>query len=206
MILPRPRRPHLLRGPHLPAPVLAPVLRTPRLVLRPHRMSDAPTWLRIESDPTIRESLHWPARDRRRMLTHLRHRTRKTILWHTNDFLALAVERDGEIIGDVSMHLRGVAPEARSVEVGWLQLPEHRGHGYATEAASALLDFAFDEVGARRATAVIDEDNARSIALAERLGFVRMGGPDQGTLTFGLDAATWNQGRSSRRNSTFSSC
>src|SRR5947209_4633679 len=123
MIPYRPRRPRVLRGAHLPAPITAPVLQTARLVLRPHRMSDAEAWLRIELDRSVRDGLHWPARDRRGALAHLRNRTQQTMLWHVGDFLALAVELDGEVIGDVSMHLRTVSPETRFVEIGWLQLP-----------------------------------------------------------------------------------
>jgi RimJ/RimL family protein N-acetyltransferase len=174
MVLSLSHRPRLLRGAYLDSPVVAPVLRTPRLVLRPHRMSDAEAWLRIERDSSIQANLHWPERDRRQMITHLRDRTRKTVLRRADDFLALAVELDGEVIGDVSMHLRTVAPESRSAEVGWLQLSRYRGHGYATEAAEALLTFAFRTLGTRWVTALVDADNERSMALAVRLGFARV--------------------------------
>ncbi|MFF1635193.1 GNAT family N-acetyltransferase [Leifsonia sp. NPDC058248] len=153
---------------------MAPVLRTPRLVLRPHRMSDVEAWLRIERDSSIQANLHWPERDRRQMITHLRDRTRKTVLRQAGDFLALAVELDGEVIGDVSMHLRTVAPESRSAEVGWLQLSRYRGQGFATEAAEALLTFAFRTLGTRWVTALVDANNERSMALAVRLGFARV--------------------------------
>ncbi|WP_431279283.1 GNAT family N-acetyltransferase [Leifsonia poae] len=174
MPLPRPRRPRFLRGAHLPSQVDAPVLRTQRLVLRPHRMENLEAWTRIENDPAIQNYLHWPKRSEAEVRSHLRDRTRKTSLYQADDFLALAVELDGALIGDVSMHLRTVLPEGRSVEVGWLQLPDYRGKGYATEAAEALLDFAFRKVGALWVTAVIDVDNESSMALARRLGFERI--------------------------------
>ncbi len=90
-----------------------------------------------------------------------------------NDFLALGVELDGALIGDVSLHLRSVDSEVRTAEMGWIVDPVHEGKGYAAEAAGALLDFAFDH-GIQRVTAVIDPRNLRSRALASRLGFVRM--------------------------------
>ncbi|MFF1877010.1 GNAT family N-acetyltransferase [Leifsonia sp. NPDC058230] len=150
------------------------MLHTDRLVLRPHRMSDLEPWSRIENDPSIRRFLHWPVRNEREVRAHLKDRTRKTVLWQADDFLALAVELDGTVVGDVSMHLRTVVPESRSVEMGWLQLPEYRGKGYATEAAEMLLAFAFHTIRARWVTAIIDVDNESSMALARRLGFDRI--------------------------------
>ncbi len=164
-------RPRLLRGAYLDAPVRAPVIRTARLVLRPHRMEDADAWLAIEAEPSIRRNLHWPERNRHHALAHLRDRTRHTVLQQSGDFLALAVELDGEVIGDISVHLRTVAPETRSAEMGWLELSRFGGHGYATEAAEGMLGFIFGALGAHWVTAVIDEENPRSMALAERLGF-----------------------------------
>lgn len=153
--------------------VVAPRITTDRLLLRPHSMRDAEAWYRIQSDPETVRYLAWPLRSREESRSHLRRRTAHTVLERPDDFLALAIEREGVLIGDVSMHLR-VAPAAeREVEAGWLLARNQAGHGYAFEAAGALLTFAFTVVRARRATAVIHEGNLRSLALAERLGFER---------------------------------
>ncbi|MGA1837763.1 GNAT family N-acetyltransferase [Herbiconiux sp. 11R-BC] len=165
------RRPRMLRGERMELPVDAPTLATERLLLRRHSLRDADDWFALESSPAVTEFLPWPERDRRQSDRHLRDRTRHTRLWQQNDFLALAVERHGRVIGDVSLHLREVPAERRSVEIGWVLHPGHSGRGYATEAARALLGFAFEVVGARRVTAVTDARNIRSLALAERLGF-----------------------------------
>jgi RimJ/RimL family protein N-acetyltransferase len=50
----------------------------------------------------------------------------------------------------------------------------YAGHGFATEATSALLDFVFSELDATIATAVIQSQNSASLALAARLGFVKI--------------------------------
>lgn len=153
--------------------VFAPTIQTGRLTLRPHGMADADAWYGIQSDPEVLRFLPWPARTREQSMAHLRRRTVSTVLARRDDFLALAVERDGTLIGDVSMHLRLVPPEHREVEAGWLLGSAHSGHGYAVEAASALLAFAFTELRATTASAVIDERNVKSLVLARRLGFVR---------------------------------
>jgi RimJ/RimL family protein N-acetyltransferase len=168
------RRPRLLRGARLPSPVDAPRIRTARLELRPHRLDDADDWFALQSEDSVRTFLPWPRRTRRQSAKHLADRTRHTRLWQANDFLALAIVKNGRLIGDVSVHLRQVDAGGRSLEIGWVIHPASGGNGYATEAADALLDFAFDAVGARFVTAVTDPRNVRSTALARRLGFVEV--------------------------------
>ncbi|BDZ44496.1 GNAT family N-acetyltransferase [Naasia aerilata] len=166
-----PRRPRFLRGPSIAHPVVAPVIRTNRLVLRPHRMEDARVWWELENQRTARRYLGWPLRDRRRSRGHLRHRTRHTRLRQADDFLALAVERDGRLVGDVSLHLRSTHAESRAAEIGWLFDERVAGRGYATEASAAMLTLAFELLAAQWVFAVSHPSNARSIALAQRLGF-----------------------------------
>lgn len=153
------------------APFDAPVLRTRRLVLRPHTLDDTDGWYDLQSHPDVRRFLDWPTRTRPEARAHLRHRTRHTRLWQTDDFLAIAIDVDGTLIGDISVHLRTVAAATRMVEMGWLLHPRHEGHGYATEAATALLQTAFRVLKIKLALAVIHTDNHRSFQLATRLGF-----------------------------------
>ena len=54
--------------------------------------------------------------------------------------------------------------------MGWLTPPEGEGKGYAFEAANAVLDWAFLTRGMPTLVSYINPLNARSIALAERLG------------------------------------
>lgn len=154
-------------------------MRTARLLLRPYRPADDDDWRRIEDDEEVRLGLDWPLRTARQAHDHLLDRTAHTSLWAPGDLLVLAMERDGHVIGDVSLHLRTVAPETRVVEIGWLQLTAEGGHGYATEAARAMLDLAFGELGACLVTAVIDRANVSSTRLALRLGFRPAGGTAQ---------------------------
>lgn len=172
-----PQRAPLALGRRLEAelaePVLAPTITTSRLLLRPHSVRDAEAWFRIQSDPEIVRFLPWPLRTAEGSRAHLERRTRQISLSKRDDFLALAVVLGGQLIGDVSMHLRTVADTQREVEAGWLVDSAFAGKGYAREAATALLNFAFTELGAKTASAMIDARNARSLALATRLGFVR---------------------------------
>lgn len=57
-------------------------------------------------------------------------------------------------------------------EVGlfWALLPEHWGNGYATEAARAMVSYAFDDLRLRRIVATTEHANLQSIAVMRRLG------------------------------------
>jgi ribosomal-protein-alanine N-acetyltransferase len=57
-------------------------------------------------------------------------------------------------------------------EVGlfWALAREQWGNGYATEAARAMVSYAFDNLRLRRVVATTEHDNARSIAVMRRLG------------------------------------
>lgn len=56
----------------------------------------------------------------------------------------------------------------------WLRTG-YEGHGYMTEAATAVVDLAFAHLGAKRVELRCEPENKSSIALARRLGFERKG-------------------------------
>ncbi|HEY0373675.1 MAG TPA: GNAT family protein [Amnibacterium sp.] len=85
--------------------------------------------------------------------------------------LGVALAGGGRLVGDVIVFVRSRPDEC--LELGWIIAAEHRGHGYAVEAAEALLAFAFDEVQAHRVVARMDPANAASARVAERLGMRR---------------------------------
>jgi RimJ/RimL family protein N-acetyltransferase len=64
-------------------------------------------------------------------------------------------------------------PEA--VELGYTIFEPHRGRGYATEAARALMDWAATEKGIRRFIASVAPTNDPSLAIVKKLGFVHTG-------------------------------
>jgi RimJ/RimL family protein N-acetyltransferase len=75
----------------------------------------------------------------------------------------------GEVIGDLVLFWH--SDSDLHAEVGYVLHPDHEGRGYATEGVRALLELCFDHAGAHRVTARVDERNAGSARLLERLGF-----------------------------------
>ncbi|GAA3521587.1 GNAT family protein [Aeromicrobium panaciterrae] len=88
------------------------------------------------------------------------------------------IELDGVVIGDFMIKIQDAWAQAEvseqavrsQAELGWTLDPAHMGQGYATEAATALLEYCFETLGVRRITAICFADNAPSVRLIERLG------------------------------------
>lgn len=90
--------------------------------------------------------------------------------WDLRAFGPLVVmrKRGGEPIGLVGPWFPAGWPER---ELTWsIWSPEFEGRGYAFEAARAVRDHVFADLGWKTAVSYIDPGNGRSIALAERLG------------------------------------
>lgn len=55
-------------------------------------------------------------------------------------------------------------------ELGWIMREEYQGKGYVTEAARAVMDFTFNELGLRKIIAHCDVRNKASARVMEKLG------------------------------------
>jgi len=86
------------------------------------------------------------------------------------DALVVAAERkdDGRVIGDVS--LTWTSAEHQQAEIGFVFHPEVAGRGYAREAATVVLELAFDRLSVHRVFGRTDARNAASVRLMQRLG------------------------------------
>jgi RimJ/RimL family protein N-acetyltransferase len=130
------------------------VIETERLLLRMPRLEDA-------------EALETPIASLQRWLAE----------WEANEIGYFTVElASREVIGRVGFHVfddrtwtlatLAAAREHAVTELGWTLLPEHRGRGYATEAAHAAREWAARD----RLISLIEPANTASARVAERLG------------------------------------
>lgn len=85
----------------------------------------------------------------------------------------LAITLGGRFIGRCGLKRKDQEP--RVGEIWYLLDPAHHGHGYAVEAARALLKLGFDELGLHRIYGDVDPRNLPSARLLERLGMRREG-------------------------------
>ncbi|HUG08173.1 MAG TPA: GNAT family N-acetyltransferase [Acidimicrobiia bacterium] len=71
-------------------------------------------------------------------------------------------------LGDCGLTFQDVAG-IKMLEVGYHLVEEHRGRGYATEAAAVCLDYAFDVVSVETVCSIVDPRNEPSISVAARI-------------------------------------
>ncbi|MFJ4911519.1 GNAT family N-acetyltransferase [Streptomyces sp. NPDC088726] len=141
------------------------MIETERLTLRPLATSDADAFVELHADPEVNRFVG--AYSPQQALERLAGIERQ---WAERGHGLCAVElrSSGEFIGRSGLQYWQQFDE---VELGWTFRAEHWGHGYATEAARACLDWGFATLDADYFTALIRPGNTPSVKVAERLGF-----------------------------------
>jgi RimJ/RimL family protein N-acetyltransferase len=146
-----------------------------RIMLRRFAMADLATFVAYRSDPDVARYQSWDApytraKGERAIREMLREHPDTPSQWFQ---FAMELRTTGELIGDCGCGID--AEDARQAEIGFTLRPEFRGHGYATEAAGALLGYLFGVRDKHRVIARCDPRNAASVAVLERLGMRREG-------------------------------
>ena len=153
-------------------PELRPVfpVRTSRLLLRPLTAADVGALLAYRSRPDVCRYVPFEPMDRQVINERLATHWATTELTDAGQALTLGVEvaETGDLVGDVVLFWHSRVH--RGGEIGYVLNPDFAGHGYATEAAHALLRLGFDDLGLHRIVARVDERNDASAKLARRLG------------------------------------
>jgi ribosomal-protein-serine acetyltransferase len=149
------------------------ILRTPRLELRPtgpHVFDEL--WTASEASlPELRPWMAWA-------VDHNPEDARKFVVaseegWRSGSAYNFTIFENGVAAGNCG--LNRVDSLALSSEIGYWLRSDLCGRGLMTEAASAVIDFGFEEVHLHRIELHAGVDNVASIRVAEKLGFQREG-------------------------------
>ena len=147
---------------------------TERLTLRSFRPGDEDDVFTYRSVASVVRYIPGEPKTREQVADLVAERATAGRIDPTSPNLTLAVELDGRVIGDVLILLEGLdGKDGRQAEIGWVFAPDVAGRGYATEAARAIADVAFREVGVHRVWAELEPENSASAAVCERLGMRR---------------------------------
>jgi RimJ/RimL family protein N-acetyltransferase len=166
-----------------------PTLHTDRLRLRPVGDPDADALFGLHSDAHVLRFWDAPpwtdAVQARRFVATSRRMSEE------GTGARVVVERaaDGAFLGWCA--LARWNPEFRSAALGYCLAEAAWGHGYATEAAAAVLTWAFATLDLNRVQAETDTRNAASARVLEKLGFVHEGTLREDCIVNGVVSDSW---------------
>lgn len=148
-----------------------PVLRTRRLTLRQVEPADSAAFFRLRSDPEVMRYLDRPLAQSedevRDLIDKIRenYRNNEAILW------AISLQNDPSFIGNVCFWR--IDKENHRAEAGYMLSPDFQNQGMMGEALRAALEYGFGALKFHSVEANVNPENAASIRLLEKTGFVR---------------------------------
>lgn len=145
-----------------------PSLTTPRLILRPVRMSDAQDLYEYSRDPEVARHVLWEAH------TSI-HQTRAYIRFLIKQYrsgqpgsFVIELAREKKVIGTIGF--MWVQRENRSAEVGYSLSRAYWNQGIMTEALRAIISFGFERLNLNRIEAQHESDNPASGRVMQHVG------------------------------------
>lgn len=149
------------------------VLETDRLVLRKIDESDAVLQDRVLNTPAVMEHLGGPIE-----LHEIEAKHAKSMGWFAREgfgFMMMIEKQTGDLVGHCGMKRvdNRHAPNIGDHEIGWLVREDRWRRGYAEEAIRAVVDWAFNSIGAPHLVALTSPANTGSWKLMEKLGMER---------------------------------
>jgi RimJ/RimL family protein N-acetyltransferase len=152
----------------------APIVETPRLILRGYVIEDFPHVAATWADPKVVRyiSAGRPFTEEETWARFLRNIALWPMLGY--GYWAATERSTGRYVGDVGFadFKREIEPSLKGVpEIGWVLASWSHGMGYATEAAQGAIGWLEGALGPQRTVCIIDDDNRASVRVAEKLGF-----------------------------------
>jgi ribosomal-protein-alanine N-acetyltransferase len=149
------------------------LIETDRLILSGWRADEVGDLYRLHGDPLVAQYLTkhgqpWTKEEMDKALAHW------IELFETVKMGKLRVRRkaDNVLVGRAGY---GIYPRTGEPELGYSLYPEHWGHGYAFEAASALRDWIFRDTEWDHFIGMADVRNAASIKILRAIGMIPQG-------------------------------
>jgi RimJ/RimL family protein N-acetyltransferase len=150
-------------------PSVPDAVRTDRLLLRRWRPGDLPAFAELNADHEV--MAHFPAPLTRDQSDALAARADAHLAEHGWGLWAVEELATGRFAGFTGLAVPAwTTPFGPAVEVGWRLARWAWGHGYATEAATAALEQAFERIGLDEVLSFTAKTNLRSVAVMRRLG------------------------------------
>ncbi|SFJ04430.1 Protein N-acetyltransferase, RimJ/RimL family [Paraburkholderia megapolitana] len=178
----------MVTGMSLPTPTL----HTARLLLRPFTQADTDAIFALHSSPYVLRYWDAPPWKTREQAERFIEVCRQFEQEGTGARLAIERAADGVFIGWCGLFRWN--PDYRSAKMGYCLDDSAWGQGFATEAAGAVLQWAFDTLDLNRVQSEADTRNTASGRVLEKLGFVREGTLREACIVNGEVSDSWVYG------------
>ena len=155
-------------------------LKTERLTLRPVRLGDEKAIHEYAGDKDITMMFYLPNETFEETLDFVKSNAEAWNMPDQTDF-EFVILYEGRIIGGCDADL-GHSEDRSFATLGWIINKEFRNRGFASEAAEALLDFAFINLGVEKVYAQCDINNPSSFRVMRKIGMTCI--DDKGTRTY----------------------
>ncbi len=143
-------------------------LNTPRLLLRPFSLEDAPALYALSREETLRrrmpDQVYESVEDAAEAASFL---IGKAQAGEWPFVLGIVLKDTGELIGHV-----GLSPVAEGIEIGYAVAMAHQGKGYGTEAVAAFSLWAVKRFSLSGIWAILMADNMASCRVLKKAGYV----------------------------------
>lgn len=144
------------------------MIETERLILRPPMQADLEPFAAMSLDPEVMR--HFPAMLDRAECQAMFDRINARIAACGYGFWALERKADGAFLGLTGIQDYKPEMPLSGIEAGWRLARHAWGQGYASEAASAAVAFAFETLGVPEVSAITATGNLQSQAVMRRIG------------------------------------
>lgn len=148
-------------------------IETERLILKPLKEGDAQALYEIFSDHDVMK--YWNTSPWQSISDAKSFIKNSTEAMHSNSEIVLGIylKSNDTLLGKILLF--NYVQESRRAEIGFGIGSHFWGKGIVSEAAKALVAYAFDTLNLRRIEAEIDPDNVSSGNVLKRLGFIKEG-------------------------------
>ena len=161
-------------------------IKTKRLLIRPVQLGDERAVHEYAGDKNLTMMLFLPNDSFEETAALVKENAEQ---WKSEDQTKFdfVILLDGRIIGGCDFDLRHSADRSYAT-LGWIINKNYRNQGYASEAASAIMDFAFENLKIDRVYAQCDIKNTASFKVMQKIGMKCV--DDKGTRTYSKTGIT----------------
>jgi ribosomal-protein-alanine N-acetyltransferase len=154
-----------------------PTIATSSLVLRQLLHSDVDEIFLLRSDEDVNKYLDREKAENKENADQFINKIDQLVGENKSMFWAISFKNDPRLIGTICVW--NISEEKNSVEIGYEMLPTYHGKGIMNEAMQAVIQFAFEKMGANVIEAVFHPENSRCLALLQKNNFKKNTNPTE---------------------------